>query len=212
MTNIYSDEFADVLKQHLDARAWNYIYSSEFNDFRFVTAPDCGILKYVSYYISIDDNDYTVYASFPLGICREEYDRHHLASEYLHLLNETLKAGTWMIDPDGTITCKYFVPCGREVSPETVEMSLDYPAAMLQKFAKTLVRIIMDPDPAKTLSLVEQLSRFIAPGDLMGELTAMEGCIAGNQPDHPEFPGFQVQETAAHEIEHEREKNDEHQS
>ncbi|MBQ6490260.1 MAG: hypothetical protein IJI75_13670 [Solobacterium sp.] len=214
MTDKYTDEIAEALKRVMDARTWNYVYSSEFNDFRFVTAPDCGILKYVSYYISIDESVYTVYASFPLGICREEYDRHHLASKYLHVLNGALKStpGTWMIDPDGTITYKYFVGCSREVSPETIEESLDYPAAMLQKFAETLVRIIMDPDPAETLCCIERIGRFIEPGDLIGELTAMEACIAGSRPDHPEFPGSQVKEAAdAHEIEHERDKNDEHQ-
>ena len=216
MANTYSYEIAEALKWVLKAREWNYIYSSEFNDYRFVTAPNCGILKYVSYYINIDENSYTVYASFPLGISRDEYDRHHLASKYLHVLNGVLKStpGTWMIDPEGAITYKYFVSYNREVYPDTIEESLDFPAAMLQKFAKTLVCIIMDPDPAETLSMIEQIGRFIAPGDLMGEFTAMEACIAGSQPDHSEFPVPWAQEAAADadEIEHERGENDEHQS
>lgn len=130
------------IKKFLDEDGWKYRYIEK--DKVFITGVNVGSINgNIKIYIFLRTNGYTVYE---IVNNRAESERYSSISEYLHRANYGLNDGNFELDyTDGEIRYKTYVNCRgiEEISNEIIEDSIYVGVAMIQKYGKGLLKVML---------------------------------------------------------------------
>lgn len=146
----YSKNIADAIHNFLTEGNWHFAFDEQKGIFKFNLRVS-GKIKKISYAIGVQENEYLVYGISPLGA--ETGDDKMMASmaEFICRANYGLNSGNFEFDMrDGEIRYKIYVDCrGITPSPEIMKRSIQYPAAMFERYGDGIVDIIFGNKTAK---------------------------------------------------------------
>lgn len=137
----------DVIKTFFEKNDWKYKYNEE--DKVFVSGIDMGnILGNVRMFIFVEENHYNVYMALNSKVEERYYP---VVSEFLHRANYGLNDGNFEMDyKDGEIRYKSFVNFRNiDVSQEVVEDSIIVGAAMIDRYGKGLLKLMLGDGTAE---------------------------------------------------------------
>ena len=137
----------DVIKTFFEKNDWKYKYNEE--DKVFVSGIDMGnILGNVRMFIFVEENHYKVYMVLNSKVEERYYP---VVSEFLHRANYGLNDGNFEMDyKDGEIRYKSFVNFRNiDVSQEVVEDSIIVGAAMIDRYGKGLLKLMLGDGTAE---------------------------------------------------------------
>lgn len=137
----------DVIKTFFEKNDWKYKYNEE--DKVFVSGIDMGnILGNVRMFIFVEENHYNVYMVLNSKVEERYYP---VVSEFLHRANYGLNDGNFEMDyKDGKIRYKSFVNFRNiDVSQEVVEDSIIVGAAMIDRYGKGLLKLMLGDGTAE---------------------------------------------------------------
>lgn len=156
MVNDYSRNVADAINDFLIDDDWHFSFNENTGVFEFNLNLK-GRINRVRYTIMVHDNGYTVYATCPVSVTRDDKDMMNAMAEFLCRANYGLRSGNFELDfRDGEIRYKTFTDCSGGAVPtrEIVRRSITIPAAMYDRYSNGIVTIMfIGGDPA---ALVEQ--------------------------------------------------------
>lgn len=142
----YSKRITDAINKFLTEDDWVYSFDKEKGRFMFDLGLKGKIIKKLSFVIDVEEDEYMVLVTSPLGV--DENDKKMLSSmsEFLCLVNYRLKCGCFDMDmQDGEIRYKVFVDCsGIMPSLEMIKNSIYCPAAMFKRYKSGIVDIILN--------------------------------------------------------------------
>lgn len=185
---IYSTDIANAIKSYLKEDDWHYSFDEEKGLFEFGLSIR-GKIKNISYIVDVRDDEYIVYAIFP--VCADEDDNKMMAAmaEFVCRANYGLKNGNFELDMrDGEVRFKCFVDCeGITPSKDMVQNSIHCPAVMFKRYGSGIVDIIFGNATAKetvekcekaTEDEVRSLLSKLMEGEGEGELGEMLAKLA----------------------------------
>ena len=155
----YSKNISNALNEFLENDDWHFSFDEKRGVFNFRLGLE-GKLKKIDYLIRVRDNEYTVYATSPIGA--DQNDKTMMASmaEFVCRANYGLKNGNFELDmQDGEIRFKCFVDC-TAITPtqEMVRNSIYCPATMFDNYSDGIAGIIFGNLSAK--QAVEQCESY----------------------------------------------------
>lgn len=142
----YSKRISDMINKFLTEDDWVYSFDGKKGRFMFDLGLKGKIIKKLSFVIDVEEDEYMVIATSPLGA--DENDKKMMSSmaEFLCLVNYRLKCGCFDMDmKDGEIRYKVFVDCsGIMPSLEQIKNSIYCPAAMFKRYKPGIINIILE--------------------------------------------------------------------
>lgn len=166
---IYSKDIADAVSNFLTEDDWDFSFDEQRGLFKLELHFNEQLRK-ISYIIDIGEDDYIVYAVFPLGV--DEDDKEMMASmvEFICRANYGMRNGSFELDmKSGQLRFKSFVDC-ENLTPslETVKNSILCPALMYNLYNAGIIDIILGNASAKEAvdrcekSLEKELRNFFS--------------------------------------------------
>lgn len=146
----YSKNIANSINNSLTEDDLNFSFDDQRGLFMFSLGVP-GRIKEISYIITVDEDDFTVYAISPLGADSDDEKIMASMAEFVCRANYGLKNGNFELDmSDGEIRYKSFVDCGG-ITPtvEMVRKSIICPAVMFERYGAGIVDIIFSNATAK---------------------------------------------------------------
>ncbi|OUO94985.1 hypothetical protein [Cloacibacillus sp. An23] len=142
-TREYSAGIADAVKSFLEGEKWNFDFDEEKGVFTFGLNLD-GKIKEAKYFITVDVDDYTVYARSPIGADKNDEKMMTTMADFVCRANYGLKNGNFEFDMrDGEIRYKSFVDCESMIpNQDVIRNSIYCPASMLERYGAGIVDII----------------------------------------------------------------------
>ena len=137
----------NVIKKFFEDKTWKYEYIEDDNVF-ISNINMKNILGNVRIFISISENSYNVYTILNSKVEKKYYP---LVAEFLHRANYGLLDGNFEMDyNDGEIRYKSFVNFRSiDLTSEIVEESIIVGAAMMNRYGKGLLKIILGEKSVK---------------------------------------------------------------
>lgn len=131
----------EKIKSFLEKNEWKYQFDEEDNLFVFGLNME-NVLGTLKIYLPIKRDNYTVYIILNSKV-EEKY--YNLAGEFLHRANYGLKNGNFEMDfRDGEVRYKAFVNLKNiDISEEIVEESILVGAAMINRYGKGLLKVML---------------------------------------------------------------------
>ena len=175
----YSKRISDAINKFLTDDDWLYSFDKERGRFVFSLGLDGKIIKHLSFCIDIDEDEYMVLVTSPLGADENDHKMMSSMAEFLCLINHRLKCGCFDMDmKDGEIRYKVFVDCnGITPSMEMIKNSICCPASMFKHYKSGIVDIILKNASAgdaykkctneQAQELREIISKEMGSGDLI---------------------------------------------
>lgn len=175
----YSKRITDMINKFLTEDDWVYTFDKEKGLFMFDLGLKGKIIKKLSFVIDVEEDEYMVIVTSPLGADENDQKMMGSMAEFLCLVNHRLKCGCFDMDmKDGEIRYKVFVDCsGITPSLEQIKNSIYCPAAMFKRYKMGIVDIILNNASAKTAytqcimeheqEFREFISRELSSGDLV---------------------------------------------
>lgn len=153
---VYSQELVDAIGSFLTNDEWRF--DCENGIFRF----NLGVsnkIKSIKYTVFVNENDYTVYANFPLGVEKDNKISMLTMAEFICRANSGLKNGNFELDMnDGEICYKSHVNCTDMMLSEAVIRSSIYvPGLMVKRYSDGILAILFGNANAK--DAVEECER-----------------------------------------------------
>jgi hypothetical protein len=144
----------ETIKSYFEKNDWKYRFNEE--DKVFISGFNMGnVLGNVRMFIFLEDNSYNVYMVLNSKV-EEKY--FPIVAEFLHRANYGLKDGNFEMDyNDGGIRYKSFVYFkNMDVSEEVVQESIFVGAAMIDKYGKGLLKLMLgDGSPQECIEFCE---------------------------------------------------------
>ncbi len=134
----------ESIKNYFENNDWKYKYNEQ--DKIFTTGINMGnILGNIRMVIYINENDYNVYIILNSKAEKKYYSN---ISEFLHRANYGLRDGNFEMDyRDGEIRYKSFVNFKNiEISEDVVDESIMVGVAMIERYGKGILRIMLGED------------------------------------------------------------------
>lgn len=146
----YSKNIADAIHNVLTEDNWRFSFDEKQGLFKFNLTVK-GKIKKISYGIGVQENEYLVYGISPLGADNSDDKMMASMAEFICRANYGLNNGNFELDMrDGEIRYKIYVDCRNITpSPEIVKRSIQYPAAMFERYGEGIVDIIFGNRTAK---------------------------------------------------------------
>ena len=157
MAKEYSREIAATIAEFMESEDWNYKFDEKRGVFRFGVVLGSK-LKSIRYYLSINEDDYIVYAVSPIGANVEDPDQMSRVNEFLHRANYDLKYGNFEIDcTDGEVRYKCYVDCEYlEPNHQIVKESICLPAEMFKRYGDGFLQVLFtDVSPGQVIDVCE---------------------------------------------------------
>ncbi len=139
----FSIRLAFVIRQFLEDDDWKYSFDQDKGVFKFNLTLATRI-KSVQYHVIVHEDDYTVYATSPLNVDKDEPETMANMAEFLHRANYGLRNGNFEMDfRDGEVRYKCFVNCdGQLPTTQIIKDSIYIPAAMFKRYAPGIVEVM----------------------------------------------------------------------
>ena len=139
----YSVGIAEAVKNFLTEDEWRFDFDEQEGIFRFGLSLD-GKIKEIRYLIIISLDDYTVYATSPIGVEKSDDKMLSTMAEFVCRVNYGLKNGNFELDlRDGEIRYKCYVDCDSTVpNPDVIGNSLYCPAHMFERYGIGIIEIM----------------------------------------------------------------------
>ena len=147
----YSETIANAIKAYLNDDGWHYSFDEDKGLFKFGLTLSKGKIKKINYLVDVEDNEYVVYATAPIGADEEDKTMMANMAEFICRANYGLSRGNFELDMrDGEVRFKYFVDCdGVTPTSDMVQHSIHCPAAMFKRYGSGIVDIIFGDTTAK---------------------------------------------------------------
>ena len=146
----YSKSIANVISSLLTEDDWKFSFDDQHGIFKFGLRRK-RILRKISYFIDVKDDEYVVYAASSLGVNADDDKMMATMADFICRANYGLNNGNFELDmDDGEIRYKSFVDCdGITPTKEMVRNSIYCPAAMFDVYDSGIVDIIIGSATAK---------------------------------------------------------------
>ena len=138
----YSQEIAAMLKNWMEAEAWQYTFSEETGQFRFIMNMDAPIL-FIQCVLIVYESDYLVNAYLPIRMDWPDAGYTHQLLLFLSDVNSTLRNGGFhLARRDGCLFYRTYVNC-QDTMPgtETIRDSILCAGAMCARFCRGILGI-----------------------------------------------------------------------
>ena len=140
----YSDDIVSEIRGFLLDDDWKFDFDDEKGIFKF-SVNISGKMKHVSYYLTVRQDSYTVYAISPVSADSDDEEVMHNIAEFICRANYGLRNGNFEIDMrDGEIRYKVFVDCDGGILPscDVIRSSMIIPAMMFERYSPGLLDVI----------------------------------------------------------------------
>lgn len=154
-TRTYSKSIAEAINTFLTEDNWNFRFNENNGIFEFNLGP-LGEIRTINFTVLVREDDYSVYATLPLGAAIDNKQQLSSMAEFICRANYGLKSGCFEFDMrDGEIGYKHFTDC-EEITPTQamIANSIYRPAAMFDTYGKGILDILF-----KDMSAEEAIDR-----------------------------------------------------
>lgn len=116
----YSTAIAETINNFLIEDDWHFEFDEEKGIFRFDLSIKSKI-KNLSYVIVVNEDDFSIYATSPVGADSDDDDMMAEMAEFITRVNYGMKNGNFEMDyRDGEIRYKVFVDCEESLPDDVV--------------------------------------------------------------------------------------------
>lgn len=143
MAKSYSAEIANEISRFLENETGACPFDAERGYFHFGTKISAS-MKNVRFHVCVDDNEYWVYAVFPISADAGNAAQMTKMAEFISRANYGMHNGNFELDfKDGEIRYKSYVNCeGILPTQEMISASICCPATMLSVYSDGMIRAL----------------------------------------------------------------------
>lgn len=201
MKENYSIGIANAINSYLKENDWNFSFNEESGMFKFGLSLSSK-LKKIDYVISVQEDEYIVYAVAPIGADDDDEDMMANMAEFVCRANYGLWNGNFELDMnDGEVRFKYCVDCdGITPSEGIIKNSIHCPAKMFKRYGAGITDIIFGNISAKEAiekceketddelrSLLSELEDFEGDEELAELISKLSEHLSLSEDDDSEF-------------------------